>query len=194
LFPAKGGTGFSGSGRENPVPPYGRKRCQWEAVRVRTNRAGREGPFRLEQRKEKKTMCDNDERRDPIPAGNPHGKPGVNGSVFTRQMAVASGWLVDVTDDAWTMGFRLPVYLSNQAWTLSVKACEGDGHQAEEPNLLAVLMTLGATIRTGEGYRQAVRFDVPRPLGDEVACIQLLARCYVDESGCPFLIVEVWDY
>lgn len=88
-------------------------------------------------------------------------------SSYTRAQAIANGVLIDVSEAANQLGFRVPVAMTSAAWGDCVEWSESDNcppfHQDQASRLAEVLIAARAAARRGQGARLPFQlFRVPR--------------------------------
>lgn len=116
--------------------------------------------------------------------------------VYTREQAIEDGNLVDVTETAAEVGFRIPVAITRAAWADCVEWSETDSkrqtYQDEAGRLWDVLWMAMNAARRGAG-RQSLRFQLYRvPRGGRGACprlVELVASIGAGDQGDPVITI-----
>jgi hypothetical protein len=114
---------------------------------------------------------------------------------YTRHQAIADGDLVDVTEMAKEVGFRIPVAMTSTVWSKYVEVPEGvEGQDVEGRQWDVLMMLYWAIGRKKDGSELCFKLHVRNDNRDGVPpFVELKAVCGPDDDGKPCITVTMVD-
>ncbi|MFL4473160.1 DUF6573 family protein [Paeniglutamicibacter sp. MACA_103] len=112
---------------------------------------------------------------------------------YTRAQSIAEGKLLDVSDQAYTFGFRVPVAISKAAWSDTVQWDHG-GVQDETGRLADVLSLGVASVKAPDEHNASTRhytvYRTPnQPDAQEAEEAHLKIVCTAGDQGEPVVTI-----
>ena len=117
---------------------------------------------------------------------------------YTRADALADGILMDVTDQARIVGFKVPVAMSRAAWSMAVEWTAADTQrqipQEQSSRLWDVLTLCFAAARSTDTHKLTFRlYRIPRSGEPKPALLILKALIDLDDTGKPAVTISLPD-
>lgn len=116
---------------------------------------------------------------------------------YTRAQSIAEGKLLDISDQAYTFGFRVPVAISKAAWSDTVQWDHG-GVQDEDGRLADVLSMGVASVKGPAEHNANTRnytvYRTPNESGaQEAEEAHLRIACTAGDQGEPVVTIMCHD-